>query len=755
MTPMTMYTALVAGQQNNAHYPHPHTVTTAADLKAVARLDHVVAEYVGGRRSAGSFVTSNCLVMDVDNSHTENQADWVTPESLAKRLAGVALMTATSRNHQRAKGAQSARPRFHVYFPINPVADAEAYAGLKKQLAARFEFFDPNAVDAGRFIYGHDDPSITVAEGERTIDAWLADAVDEDVFAQWDDATQAIEEGSRNATLSRFAGRLLIRLGTTDEARALFDRKAARCNPPLPEAEVEAIWRSATRFAKTVENQPGYLPPEDFEASLDSVRPSDYSDVGQAHALTKAYPDSLRYSEATDWLVYYDGVWYESAPAAQAVAQELTERQLAEAHELLEDAKDKLATTGAGTLLGSMSKAKAQTMFNPAQREAFAAFEDAKTYAAYALKRRESRGITNCLREARPMLLTTPEQLDSDPYLLNTPSGSYDLRIGPASKRDHDPADLVTKQTSLDPDTTGAEVWQEALEVFFQGDQELIDYVQRIVGLAAIGQVFVEALVIAYGDGRNGKSTFWNTIARVLGTYAGNMSADVLTIGGMRNVKPELAEAKGKRLIISAESEEGVRMSTSVVKQLASTDQIYAEKKYKAPFAFTPSHTLILYTNHLPRVGAMDAGIWRRLIVIPFEAKIEGQSDVKNYAAHLYHEAGGAILTWIMEGARLIHAENYHLKAPARVVAASAAYREENNWFAQFLDAHCDLDPGLSERAGDLYQTYRAWAMSTSGWARPMVDFNATVEHHGFVRKKMKSGIRVFGLQLKNEFDQQ
>jgi phage/plasmid-associated DNA primase len=89
------------------------------------------------------------------------------------------------------------------------------------------------------------------------------------------------------------------------------------------------------------------------------------------------------------------------------------------------------------------------------------------------------------------------------------------------------------------------------------------------------------------------------------------------------------------------------------------------------------------------------------------------------------------------------------------VVEASAAYREENNWFAQFLDANCDLDPGLSERAGDLYQTYRAWAMSTSGWARPMVDFNATVEHHGFVRKKMKSGIRVFGLQLKNEFDQQ
>ena len=274
MKAMTMFTATVAGQQNNAHYPNPHTVTTAADLEAVARLDHVVAEYLGSRRSAASFVTSNCLVLDVDNVHSDDEATWVTPESLAEQLPDVAFMTATSHNHQRAKGAQSARPRFHVYFPIDPVSDAAAYAGLKKQLASRFEFFDPNAIDAGRFIYGHNAPQIMVVEGERTIDAWLADAVDEDVLVQWDDATQAIEEGSRNATLSRFAGRLLIRLGTSDEVRDLFDRKAARCNPPLPEAEVESIWRSATRFAKTVENQPGYVPPEDFEASLDSVRPA-------------------------------------------------------------------------------------------------------------------------------------------------------------------------------------------------------------------------------------------------------------------------------------------------------------------------------------------------------------------------------------------------------------------------------------------------------------------------------------------------
>lgn len=178
MKAMTMFTAQVAGQQKNAHYPRPHTVTASADLEAVAWLDHVVAEYVGGRRSAGSFVTSNCLVVGVDNSHTENQGDWVTPESLTERLAGVALMTTTSRNHQKAKGAQSTSPRFHVYFPIASVADAEAYAGFKKQLASKFDFSGPNAIHAGRFIYGHNDLGITVVEGERTIDACLTDVAD-------------------------------------------------------------------------------------------------------------------------------------------------------------------------------------------------------------------------------------------------------------------------------------------------------------------------------------------------------------------------------------------------------------------------------------------------------------------------------------------------------------------------------------------------------------------------------------------------
>ena len=130
---------------------------------------------------------------------------------------------------------------------------------------------------------------------------------------------------------------------------------------------------------------------------------------------------------------------------------------------------------------------------------------------------------------------------------------------------------LLQKSRPCHPGSKGAQLWQDNLDLIFQKDGQLIDYVQMICGLAAIGKVFVEALIIAYGDGRNGKSTFWNAISRVLGLYSGNISADTLTVGCRRNIKPEMAEVKGKRLLIAAEMQEGARLNDSTVKQLCST----------------------------------------------------------------------------------------------------------------------------------------------------------------------------------------
>ena len=119
------------------------------------------------------------------------------------------------------------------------------------------------------------------------------------------------------------------------------------------------------------------------------------------------------------------------------------------------------------------------------------------------------------------MLAITPQELDADCYLLCTPEATYDLRLGMAGGREHRPGDFMTKVTSVSPGDKGADLWEKQLDLLFCGDRELMDYVQLVAGTACIGKVFIEQMIIAYGCGANGKSTFWNTLARVLGTYSG------------------------------------------------------------------------------------------------------------------------------------------------------------------------------------------------------------------------------------------
>ena len=259
-------------------------------------------------------------------------------------------------------------------------------------------------------------------------------------------------------------------------------------------------------------------------------------------------------------------------------------------------------------------------------------------------------------------------------------------------------------------------------------------------------------MVIAYGDGANGKSTFWNAIFRVLGNYAGKLSADALTMNCKRNVKPEMAELKGKRLIIASEMLEGVRLNTAMVKQLCATDEIYAEKKYKAPFSFDPSHTLVLYTNHLPRIGATDDGIWRRLIVIPFSAKITGQTDIKNYADYLVKNAGGAILSWIMEGAKRIIEKDFRTTIPQEVREAIQHYRDENDWMSHFLEECCEVEKGAFCKSGELFQTYRAYCLRNGEFTRSAADFYTELANRGFERQRTRAARLVYGLRLREEF---
>ena len=747
MINFTVYSADCVGNSGNCLYPNKNVVTDKESFIAATKMDHVTAKYKGNYRSKDNFESSDCIPLDCDNDHSENPEDWLTPFDIALSIPGVVFAASYSRHHNLPKGDKSARPRFHVFFPIPKVTDGEEYAAMKRKIADAFPYYDTNALDSARFLYGNDSDEVEFYEGDKTI----LDYLEEDDFADFDASLEQVPEGQRNSTMSHIAGKIIKRYGNTEEAYQIFLKKAELCNPPLPESELKVIWRSASKFGKKVSNQKGYIPPEQYNSDC-RLKPEDFSDVGQATVLATEYKDILRYSPSTDYMVYNGSFWEESKPKSQGVSQDLTERQLAEAETEMKKAMDELVKNGGMEILVSVGPKKAVQMFNKQQAHAYEMYEDAVAYKKYAIKRRDTKNIAATLKEARPMLEVEQRNLDADEFMLNTPTLTYDLRQGTKFPMEHRPEHFITKQTTVDPSSDGADIWAAALDTFFLKDTDLIDYVQRMVGLSAIGKVYVEALIIAYGEGRNGKSTFWNVIARVLGTYSGNISADMLTVGCRRNVKPELAEAKGKRMLIAAELEEGMRLNTANVKQLCSTDEIYAEKKYKDPFSYTPTHTLVLYTNHLPKVGAIDKGTWRRLIVIPFDAKIEGSADIKNYADYLFEKAGGAILTWVIEGARKVIADNYKIDPPQKVRDAIEHYKESNDWLSYFLSERCELDPAFVAKSSEVYNEYRIFCTQVGEFTRSTTDFYTALETVGFERYRDRKGRYIKGLRLKTDF---
>lgn len=741
---MTIYDAVTVGSRSNCVYPNPVTVTDADTMRQAAAFDHVCAAYKQNYRSVDNFLKADCLPMDCDNDHSDDPNDWLTPFDVAMDFPGVGMIFVYSRSHMKPKGKRGPRPRFHVYFICTETTDAAVYSSWKDRLIADYPYFDDGAKDSARFLFGVINAQVEVYDGKITIDEFLTDR-----FAEWDAEQGQIPEGSRNKTMSHYAGRIIKRLGNTEEAHKQFLKEAEKCCPPLDDAELAGIWASAVKFGVKVAAQEGYIPPEQYNQDF-LLMPDDFSDVGQAIVLSREYMDRLRFSPATDYIVFNGSFWEESQPNAQGIAQELTARQLEEAETEIQRCMKEMSENGAWAMLAAMGAKKAMAAFNEAQRRSFEKYERAETYRKYAIKRRDTKYISAALKEARPMIQIEQRVLDADEFLLNLPSGTCDLRTG--AVREHSAQDYITKQTAVDPSGDGADIWEDALQTFFQGDADLIRYVQEIVGLSAIGKVYIEALVIAYGEGRNGKSTFWNTIARVLGTYSGNMSADTLTVGCKRNVKPELAEAKGKRMIIAAELEEGMRLNTSNVKQLCSTDEIYAEKKYKAPFSYVPTHTLVLYTNHLPRVGAIDQGTWRRLIVIPFNAKIEGKADIKNYSDFLFKTAGGAVLSWIIEGAKRVIANEYEIVQPKVVYQAIRKYKENNDWLAHFLEECCEVGTSYEAKSGEVYNTYRSYCLQMGEYTRSTTDFYAALESADFTRHRTNKGMLIRGFRLKSDF---
>ena len=210
----TFYTANCAGNPQNNLYPNRLVISNADDMRAAVVYDHVCAEFRNSRRNNSDFISSDNIPMDCDNDHSDDPSDWVTPLEVAMAFPGVEFVVVYSRNNMLPKSGKSPRPRFHVYFPISHMTDSAEYTALKKRIAAEFPYFDKNALDSARLLFGVTNPQVEIYNGDISV----VDFLDNADFEKWDSDSASVPEGSRNCTMSHYAGRIIKRLGNTNSS---------------------------------------------------------------------------------------------------------------------------------------------------------------------------------------------------------------------------------------------------------------------------------------------------------------------------------------------------------------------------------------------------------------------------------------------------------------------------------------------------------------------------------------------------------
>lgn len=480
------------------------------------------------------------------------------------------------------------------------------------------------------------------------------------------------------------------------------------------------------------------------ENGLFGVRPNAFTDAGNAAVFVCEYRDELIFTDSMGWLHWNGKNWEQNEHKALELAEEFSNRMLKEARELDRKARHKLADLEADAAGGQKNR---ETLKNAKEEAAGAGL-----YLKHALYTQHAGRIKAILDLARPFLVLPGRAMDANPQELNTQAGIVNLVTG--EWRPNHPEARCTKITTVARSNDGAELWRDFLDTITCGDPSLSGFLQMVIGMALFGEVYHEGVTFAIGDGSNGKSTFFNAVAAVLGDYAGYIDIDIILVRS-GNTQAELATLRGKRLVIAGELGQGRRLSESVLKKITSTDPFQVQEKYKQPEIITPSHTLCLFANHLPGVAATDDGTWRRIIVVLFNAKIEKKSDIKNYANYLVEKAGGAILAWAVEGAQNYARNGFHLDIPDAVADATADYRDSENQLKRFIEECCIREPNARVGARALYVQYKTWCDAGGMRYQSEKEFSKDMERAGFDNILVHKSKYYIGLRIVQPYEQE
>lgn len=343
-------------------------------------------------------------------------------------------------------------------------------------------------------------------------------------------------------------------------------------------------------------------------------------------------------------------------------------------------------------------RAEAQKEQNPGRRRAMLANVEAMESSGQA------NGVLDLMADR---LAVSAEDLDADPHLLNVANGMVDLRTGELLPHDRGQHCTRLAPVAYDPDADGP-LWDGAVRLWFGGDEDLADYVRRAVGASLFG-LPAKYVFFAYGLGDNGKSVFLKTVAAVAGDYAGVVDPKVVEARRDAAHPAEVAELAGRRLVLTSETSEGKRFDAALIKRWTGGVPVTAHRKFGHPFSFLPAFKLWIEGNHRPVLRGDDGGVWNRLRVVPFDARIEGKAKDTQFSRRLIAEYP-AVLRWAVSGAVDWWEAGCDVgEEPECVRLATESYQRDMDTVGCFVEDEVVFTDGERVARSEMYRAYQSW----------------------------------------------
>ena len=342
-----------------------------------------------------------------------------------------------------------------------------------------------------------------------------------------------------------------------------------------------------------------------------------------------------------------------------------------------------------------------------------------------------------------PRIAMLDDVFKSDPNLLNTPDGIVDLRTGTVRK--NRPEDYCTQITSVSPSNEPPKLFLKTLNEIFLFDEEVIAFVQRLLGYTTTGITSEQIIVFFYGSGANGKSLLLDLVAEILGTYAIKLPINVLMQSKYQRHETEIAQLDGVRLAISSEPEQGAVWAEARIKELTGDRKARARQMRKDFYEFLITHKHVIAGNYKPRLSGGDFSIVRRVKSVPFFATFAGNECDPDLLKKLILEAP-QILGWFIEGSTQWYANG--LQIPEVIENASHEYMAEMDDMGVWMEDRCNVSPEYTEKSSDLYADFKTWKDFRREPVLSQTVFGKQLSAKGFSKVKSCGVMKYQGIEL-------